>query len=1038
MKKKRWLCLLTAMLISWLLSLSASAAHNPNKGTYQGTVDQIYLAIHDQEGEWPAEPSIADHKYLFLVKSENGIQSGGSGSVPFDTKASTYISTTAFQNLYRSSVKTSGSSGGRVTGLSKPAGMDGTEGFWAKDGFQTLTDLKSEIIRVYLQNRTSGTEIKNPTAAQIAEYDVLIYVVKYEEYYNPDGSVTMSNSGYHVDCAVVKKSNVKITYDANLPDGYSIADGVGLPNNKTVSRNTGETALDSLSYSSEALRGEEIQNSAGQTGRFLGWSLTANGTDADLVTSINIGTADVTVYAIWSIEEEEPEEPLGSGSVKKRVKSVGGTDVTQNENGQTVIPTAYPGYEIVWEITVTNHTSKTASFTLTDALLEKGASVYNENSEPAIVSGTLWTTDMIPAGGSSRYTVRYTLTEEDLSASGLINTVILDEEKISAEAVQTKAYPVYVYFRTLLVSENGSAQAAAISGVNYNDSSDGSWATLGWITDILTQQPADQYSETSYESGLQVAKSAVNGNQFTAYGGNESWLSSVQWDELIAAHGANGLGETEIVTEPEGRLAWHLNGSVHLCELTYNGNADEVSNVPESAYLVQNTESQISDQTPYRAGYVFTGWNTEPDGTGAAYTAGDTITLAASDTLYAQWTETTASFDLNDMGGSPVIKKHLDGDPSASYQETFRVTVTQLPMQRPLALDSEETADAGSTMTGYASISADTRTAGFLFEEEQHILTFNAAGTYLYQIQEVAGSHSRVTYDDTVYQLQITVKQTDDGTLRIKDWQFLLAGKESLGAYLTITNTYTAASGGGGGGGTSKPILVKPTVKEYLNTEDHFAYLVGYSDGTIRPNGSITRAEVATIFFRLLNDDVREENLTRSNSFTDVSRGDWYNTAVSTMASLGILDGYSDGTFRPNEPITRAEFAAIAARFDESALSGIASFSDLSGHWAAEEIGRAYQNGWVTGYSDGTFRPDQSITRAEAVTLINRVLERELPDDAELLDDMNVWSDNRDSKKWYYLDMQEASNSHAYTRDKKDVESWVKLRTDPDWTSYED
>ena len=160
--------------------------------------------------------------------------------------------------------------------------------------------------------------------------------------------------------------------------------------------------------------------------------------------------------------------------------------------------------------------------------------------------------------------------------------------------------------------------------------------------------------------------------------------------------------------------------------------------------------------------------------------------------------------------------------------------------------------------------------------------------------------------------------------------------------------------------------------------------------------------------------------------------------ALSVNSFYIILDGYSDGTFRPNEPITRAEFAAIAARFDENAASGSASFSDLSGHWAAGEISKAYQNGWVTGYSDGTFRPDQSITRAEAVTLINRVLERELPEDAELLDEMNVWSDNRDTGKWYYLDIQEATNSHAYTRDKKGKESWVKMRTDPDWTSYED
>ena len=738
----------------------------------------------------------------------------------------------------------------------------------------------------------------------------------------------------------------------------------------------------------------------------------------------------MTVYAVWSIEEE-PEQP-GSVSVRKTVKSVGGVAVTQDDDGNLVIPTAYPGYEIVWEITVTNSGSKDASFTLTDALLDQGAKVYDADGNPVIVSGTLWT-GTVAANDSCTYTVRYTLQKEDLTADGLVNTVVLDEEEIPAEAVPTSAYPVYVYFKTLLVKADGTEETIQLSTVNYNDATNGGWATLGWISDLLTEQPADAYSETSYESGFQVAKSAVSAGNLTAYGDNGAWLSSVQWDELIASHGANGLGDTAIVTEPEDRLAWHLNGSVRVCRLTYDGNASDASGVPEEAYPVKDTASQVSDQIPYRAGYVFTGWNTEPDGTGDPYEAGSTITLSMSDTLYAQWEETTASFDLNDMGGSAVIKKHLDGNPGSSYAETFAATLTPIEQEaKPLSGETQ----TETSIKGYADISADNRTAGFLFAEDEHILTFEAAGTYFYQVQEISGSNSRVTYDDSAYMLMITVSQTDDGRLKISDWQFLLDGKEALGAYLTITNTYTAPSGGGGG--TRPPVVVKDTVKEYLNTEDHFAYIVGYSDGTVRPNSSITRAEVATIFFRLLNDDVRDKNLTRSNLFSDVSRGDWYNTAISTMAVLGILDGYSDGTFRPNEPITRAEFAAIAARFDENAASGSASFSDLSGHWAASEISKAYQNGWVTGYSDGTFRPDRSITRAEAVTLINRVLERELPEDAELLDEMNVWSDNRDTGKWYYLDIQEATNSHAYTRDKKGKESWVKMRTDPDWTSYED
>ena len=162
-----------------------------------------------------------------------------------------------------------------------------------------------------------------------------------------------------------------------------------------------------------------------------------------------------------------------------------------------------------------------------------------------------------------------------------------------------------------------------------------------------------------------------------------------------------------------------------------------------------------------------------------------------------------------------------------------------------------------------------------------------------------------------------------------------------------------------------------------LNTTDHFAYIVGYGNGEVRPQNNITRAEVATIFFRLLTDDVRDENLTKTNRYSDVAATSWYNTAVSTLSSMGIITGYPDGTFRPNAAITRAEFAAIAARFDNDGDKTAAKFSDIATHWAKDEISIAYNNGWITGYPDGTFGPQRDITRAETMTLVNRVLNRQ-------------------------------------------------------------
>ena len=223
-----------------------------------------------------------------------------------------------------------------------------------------------------------------------------------------------------------------------------------------------------------------------------------------------------------------------------------------------------------------------------------------------------------------------------------------------------------------------------------------------------------------------------------------------------------------------------------------------------------------------------------------------------------------------------------------------------------------------------------------------------------------------------------------------------------------------------------------------LNTTDHFAYIVGYGNGEVRPQNNITRAEVATIFFRLLTDDVRDENLTKTNRYSDVAATSWYNTAVSTLSSMGIITGYPDGTFRPNAAITRAEFAAIAARFDNDGDKTAAKFSDIATHWAKDEISIAYNNGWITGYPDGTFGPQRDITRAETMTLVNRVLNRQPETEDDLLPNMTVWTDNANPKAWYYLAVQEATNSHYYEfKTNSQYEKWTELRETRDWTQLE-
>lgn len=243
--------------------------------------------------------------------------------------------------------------------------------------------------------------------------------------------------------------------------------------------------------------------------------------------------------------------------------------------------------------------------------------------------------------------------------------------------------------------------------------------------------------------------------------------------------------------------------------------------------------------------------------------------------------------------------------------------------------------------------------------------------------------------------------------------------------------------GGSGGGGSHRPNNKPDETPEALNGDDHFDYVVGYSDGLVHPERNITRAEVASIFFRLLQDDVREKNLTDQNPFNDVFTDDWFNVAVSTMYDMDIVYGRDNNNFDPNAYITRAEFAAIAARFDSEGYSGENLFTDIDGHWAANQINRAAEKGWISGYPDGTFGPDRYITRAEAVTMINRVLNR-LPESADALhEDMNVFPDNMDTTAWYYLAIQEATSSHEYEKDKGGVyETWTDVLPDCDWAQY--
>lgn len=319
--------------------------------------------------------------------------------------------------------------------------------------------------------------------------------------------------------------------------------------------------------------------------------------------------------------------------------------------------------------------------------------------------------------------------------------------------------------------------------------------------------------------------------------------------------------------------------------------------------------------------------------------------------------------------------------------------------------------------------------------------------------------------DDTGYTLRLTKLDAGDGTplsgAKFELWRVGTRSDTRLGVYETNRYGWTQAEVSQSGdyywvetvppegyrldGGKHPTDTAKNSRITVYNaeaavpalfTDDHYAYIVGGPDGTVRPNDSMTRAGVATIFFRLLKDSVRDANLLTGCTYTDVPDGHWANTAISTMTGLGIVQGHSATTFDPSAPITRAQFAAICARFDTGKSNGSRTFSDIEGHWAKAYIERAAELGWISGFQDGTFRPDAYITRAQAVTMINRMLNRVPEDPSDLLPGMNVWPDCSPSD-WFYLAIQEATNSHDYRHKAGSYETWTGLNADPDWTRYE-
>ena len=417
--------------------------------------------------------------------------------------------------------------------------------------------------------------------------------------------------------------------------------------------------------------------------------------------------------------------------------------------------------------------------------------------------------------------------------------------------------------------------------------------------------------------------------------------------------------------------------------VTYDANGGSGKTTDNTAYAT-GAKATVKENNYTRGGYTFTGWNTKADGSGDSYKTGDRITMTDNVVLYAQWTRNSSHGGDDDDKYFFAIQKVDAQDGHALNGAKFELY--QLDKNDRIVNRRVVETTRQSSKSGIALFSVDNKKS---YDGIWYYAEVSAPEGYVLDRTEYEINHK--DFSDS---LSTAVKYAD-----------------------TVRN-------------------YRGTTPDLLNDSDHFAYVIGYMDGNVRPYGLISRAETTTIFFRLLKDSVRDGNLLTSNTYTDVADDYWANTAISTMTGLGIVQGRSTTTFDPKAPITRAQFAAICARFDTGKSNGTQTFSDIQGHWAEKYIERAAELGWIKGFEDGTFRPDTYITRAQAMTMINRVLNRIPEEESDLLPGMNVWPDCNPGD-WFYLAIQEATNSHDFEHKAGNYETWTKLMKNPDWTRYE-
>lgn len=785
----------------------------------------------------------------------------------------------------------------------------------------------------------------------------------------------------------------------------------------------------------------ELQVSDEQgTWYFIGWYDKVGVPYGGTISAID---ADTTLYGRWDFQAtpEEPEPDPGDGRF-----------MVIKEPDQTSVTVGDP---ITWTITIASMTDETLTLDVTDKL--EGVTLTDEEgntvTNPVIVEG--WTYATLYAS--------YQTSLDDVNQK-IVNTVVVTDTEhpedppveVPADPVEVKPYAITITPADIVIYTGGTGYSGVLDDAgDFVGSMEQGLPEPGYHIDLPDSVEAWL---TSHGVDLTQAANLADYLSFYYYD-QETGAAIRRWDLMdqgVYSRDATGNVSRYVYSLSPNQIEGENEGVKVRLQFTDDGNIITTDNIRmEEGVVSANYEMTIYDgglnQSEIQAVFSAGG-----DTLVCSVDIGTGHLLVKSVTDEGTSTnEIVTSADTVDANQITAV----DNGNVTYYVNDSEVQVD--PGRVQLLVDSVSNSDAFDAAMGADALAKVAATDNTLSAPQYEMAYLDLVDTQNGNTVVTLGNQQALTIywpmpadadeDGAFYLVHYTgmdrESASDTGDLAgtahtvekiqaTRDGDHLVFTAGSFSPFVLVYEKESGGGGGstgGGGGGGSRPTL---------NTEDHYSYIIGYSDGTLQPYGTITRGEVATIFFRLLTDDTREEYWSQVNDYTDCSSDLWCNNAISTLTNMGIIDGFSDGTFRPYAKITRAQFAKIAVGFFETTREDYQGyFTDVDiNAWYTEYVEAAARVGLIEGFNDGTFRPNTNITRAQACVIVNRALGRS-PDEDRLLDEdeMITWPDNN-PEDWFYADMQEATNSHDYTwvtvsGDK--VEKWTEKLEQRDWAALE-